>query len=131
VDDFGVGHSSLNYLHRLPIDSLKVDRSFVRQITQSEGSVAIVRAIVAMANSLGLQVIAEGVETEDQLSAVASVGCQMIQGYLFSRPLTCEAVSKMFTATNPVQASEPLDRRRPASGRLLENKPFGVAAACD
>ena len=92
VDDFGTGHSSLSYLHRLPIDSIKVDRSFVRQITQSEESEAIVRAIVAMANSLNLQVIAEGVETEDQLSAVAKVGCHFIQGYLFSRPLSSEAI---------------------------------------
>ena len=83
VDDFGTGHSSLSYLHRLPIDTLKVDRSFVWQITESEETVAIVRAIVAMANSLGLQVIAEGVETEDQLSAVAEVGCQMIQDTCF------------------------------------------------
>lgn len=106
VDDFGTGHSSLSYLHRLPIDSLKVDRSFVGQITHSEESAAIVRAIVAMANSLGMQVIAEGVETEDQLSAVARVGCQLIQGYLFSRPLNCEAVCAMLTvAQNAPRAS--------------------------
>ncbi len=93
VDDFGTGHSSLSYLHRLPIDSIKVDRSFVRQITQCDESKAIVRAIVAMANSLDLQVIAEGVETEDQLSAVAKAGCHFIQGYLFSRPLSVETLS--------------------------------------
>ena len=84
---------SLSYLHRLPIDSIKVDRSFVRQITQCDESKAIVRAIVAMANSLDLQVIAEGVETEDQLSAVAKEGCHLIQGYLFSRPLSVETIS--------------------------------------
>ncbi|MGA2961339.1 MAG: EAL domain-containing protein [Candidatus Korobacteraceae bacterium] len=109
VDDFGTGHSSLSYLHRLPIDTLKVDRSFVWRITQSEETEAIVRAIVAMANSLGLQVIAEGVETEDQLSAVAKVGCQMIQGYLFSRPLNSEAISAMLierqTLTQQIERS--------------------------
>jgi EAL domain-containing protein (putative c-di-GMP-specific phosphodiesterase class I) len=125
MDDFGTGHSSLSYLHRLPINSLKVDRSFVQQITQSEESVAIVRAIVAMANSLGLQVIAEGVETEAQLSAVAGVGCHLIQGYLFSRPLTSEAVSAMMTAAQPYAAvslesnEKRLSRARPVSSNSL------------
>ncbi|MGA2992373.1 MAG: EAL domain-containing protein, partial [Candidatus Korobacteraceae bacterium] len=98
VDDFGTGHSSLSYLHRLPIDSIKVDSSFVRQITHCDESAAIVRAIVAMANSLGLQVIAEGVETEDQLSAVAKLGCQFVQGYVFSQPLAIEAIPAILAA---------------------------------
>ena len=97
VDDFGTGHSSLSYLHRLPIDSIKVDRSFVQQITQSDESAAIVRAIVAMASSLDLQVIAEGVETEDQLEAVAKLGCQFIQGYVFSRPLNLSSMPGILT----------------------------------
>ncbi len=130
VDDFGTGHSSLSYLHRLPIDTLKVDRSFVWQITESEETVAIVRAIVAMANSLGLQVIAEGVETEDQLSAVAEVGCQMIQGYLFSRPLNAEGISAMLIER---QTSIP-QREHPSPARLAPISHCGKslsAAACD
>ena len=130
VDNFGTGHSSLSYLHRLPIDTLKVDRSFVWQITESEETVAIVRAIVAMANSLGLQVIAEGVETEDQLSAVAEVGCQMIQGYLFSRPLNAEGISAMLMEqqTSIPQSEYPSPARlAPISHRVKSLR----AAACD
>ena len=101
VDDFGTGHSSLSYLHRLPIDSLKVDRSFISQITESKESVAIVRAIIAMAGGLGMKIVAEGVETIEQLETLGHLGCNVVQGYLFSRPLPPEAVEQVLARREP------------------------------
>lgn len=93
IDDFGTGYSSLSYLHRFPIDSLKIDRSFVWSMNQSESDLAIVVAIIAMAHSLHLKVIAEGVETEEQLAQLRKFGCETIQGYLLGRPTTAEEIS--------------------------------------
>jgi EAL domain-containing protein (putative c-di-GMP-specific phosphodiesterase class I) len=103
IDDFGTGHSSLSYLHCLPIKALKIDRSFVQQMVDSQESKAIVRAIIAMAQSLELDVVAEGVETPEQLRAVAMAGCGTAQGYLFSRPLDHNAVAALLRhATVPL-----------------------------
>tara|TARA_R110000782_G_scaffold49668_5_gene108043 strand:- start:1888 stop:3606 length:1719 start_codon:yes stop_codon:yes gene_type:complete len=87
IDDFGTGYSSLSYLHRLPINTLKVDRSFVSQLNNSESTVPIIRTIIALAKSLSMSVISEGVETEAQSSQLSSLGSNQLQGYLFSKPL--------------------------------------------
>ncbi|MGL6078003.1 EAL domain-containing protein [Methyloversatilis discipulorum] len=90
IDDFGTGYSSLAYLQSLPINELKIDRSFVRNLPASEGNLAIVRAVVALASALDVKVIAEGVETEGERNALAGNGCQFFQGYLFARPLPAD-----------------------------------------
>jgi EAL domain-containing protein (putative c-di-GMP-specific phosphodiesterase class I) len=87
IDDFGTGYSSLSYLNRFPLDILKIDRSFISTMNHSEDNLQIVKTIVTLAGNLGMQVIAEGVETEDQLNQLRLLKCQYAQGYLFSKPL--------------------------------------------
>ena len=87
LDDFGTGYASLAYLKRFPFEQLKVDRSFIRDITSDPDDAAIVRAIIAMGNSLRLSVVAEGVEDEAQHAYLVEHGCTLFQGYMFGRPV--------------------------------------------
>ena len=88
IDDFGIGYSSLSYLKKFPANTLKIDQSFVRGIATDADDVAIITAIIALAHSLHLKVVAEGVEDAAQLRFLRDQGCEEVQGYFFSRPLT-------------------------------------------
>lgn len=101
LDDFGTGYSAMAYLKKFPIDYLKIDRSFVRDIETDPNDRAIAEAIVVMARKLGLRVIAEGVETEEQRDVLAAVGCEYVQGYLYARPMPEEAFLAFVAASAP------------------------------
>jgi len=96
LDDFGTGHASLTYLQQLPVQRLKIDQSFVRALPGSEPDVALVRTIIELGQRLGLRLIAEGVETEQQMDLLRSLGCEEIQGYLYARPVPAEAAAAYF-----------------------------------
>jgi diguanylate cyclase (GGDEF)-like protein len=101
LDDFGTGYSSLSYLQRLPVDILKIDRSFVAGVAGSTEDSALARAIITLGQTLGLEVVAEGVETAEQLAALRELGCQLGQGYYFARPLDPEAVDGLLRPDQP------------------------------
>ena len=107
MDDFGTGYSSLTYLQCFPFDKIKIDRSFVKDITENTGSLNIVRAVAALANGMGMTATAEGVETSEQLDRITSEGCTEMQGYLFSRPLPVSEIERLFIS------------RREAPGRIV------------
>jgi len=94
IDDFGTGYSSLSYLKRFPIDYIKIDQSFVRGIPRDAEDVGITNAIIAMAKTLGVQLIAEGVDNPEQLAFLKQGGCEEVQGYLISSPMPAEALRR-------------------------------------
>ena len=108
IDDFGTGYSSLSYLHRLPVDVVKLDRSFVRELESAVHPAAIVNAVVTLAKQLNLQVVAEGVETTAQVDRLRQFGCDLAQGYFFSRPVDAETAGALV-----LREIEVLDRTVP------------------
>jgi len=126
MDDFGKGYSSLSYLHQFPFDTLKIDRSFISRIGPAGENTEIVRTIISLARGLGLDVVAEGVETADQLNHLRDLGCHYGQGYLFSRPLTADAAAALLA--DPPHWFEP-ETRAPRPPRA-EPAPSLVAVGC-
>ena len=109
MDDFGTGYSSLSYLQTFPFDKIKIDRSFIKDITQATGSLNIVRAVAAMAKGLGMTTTAEGVETQAQLDAVKTEGCTEMQGFLLSRALPAPEIAKLLEAAEATRAAHAQD----------------------
>jgi EAL domain-containing protein (putative c-di-GMP-specific phosphodiesterase class I) len=95
LDDFGTGYSSLSHLQRFPFNKIKIDRSFISELSQKEEAKAIVRAVTGLAASLKMATTAEGVETEEQRDLVQSLGCTEMQGYVFSRPLPAREIASL------------------------------------
>lgn len=111
VDDFGTGYSSLNYLRRLPIHALKIDQSFIKTLSEEHDTRAIVSAAIILAHKLGLEVTAEGVETEEQKQLLQDMQCDMLQGYLIGKPVPAEQFTAQFLRENPGEASADPDVR--------------------
>ena len=110
LDDFGTGHSSLTLLRSLPIDRVKIDQTFVRELAHDPRATAIVRSVVALAKDLGLEVVAEGVESESQAELLAELGCQFAQGYLWARAMPIGDLAQRLTAQSPVVSFSSLER---------------------
>ena len=106
LDDFGTGYSSLNYLSHFPVDKIKIDRSFTQSLGVAENSVAIVESVVRLGHAMGLMVTAEGVETPDQMSALADAGCNQLQGYLFSHAVPVDQLTSLIEASPPREARQ-------------------------
>jgi len=108
VDDFGTGYSSLSYLKRFPVDVVKIDRSFVDGLGSDPDDTAIVRAVIALAGALGLQVTAEGIETPDHAAHLRLLGCETGQGYYFARPLPAAGLTELLRVTHGAALQPPI-----------------------
>jgi EAL domain-containing protein (putative c-di-GMP-specific phosphodiesterase class I) len=106
IDDFGTGYCSLSYVAKLPVNSLKIDRTFIVGMTEGSDGLAIVSSMIALAHSLKLKVVAEGVETEEQERQLRLLACDEAQGYLFSRPVPYEAIDKLLRGTRVLETVE-------------------------
>ena len=121
IDDFGTGYSSLSYLKRFPIDTLKIDKSFVQDVCTDPDDASIVKAIVTLGHALDLKIVAEGVETQDQLEYLTLLGCDILQGFLFSQPLGVNEFNELLVAQSQVLAARSSYRRDRTTNPL---KPF-------
>ena len=106
IDDFGTGYSSLSYLAELPVQALKIDQSFVGRLTESETNARVVQAVIALGKAMGLEVIAEGVETEQQMEMVRAFGCDLAQGFLIAKPLPEEEFRQWCVSVTGTDSSE-------------------------
>jgi EAL domain-containing protein (putative c-di-GMP-specific phosphodiesterase class I) len=107
IDDFGTGYSSMNYLKNFPLDELKIDRSFVKGLPDQRADLAIVRAMTVLGHSLGMRIVAEGVETREQLASLGEVGIDQIQGYLIGKPMATEELVKLAHQISARAAARP------------------------
>ena len=101
IDDFGTGYSSLGYLHNFPINTLKIDQSFIRSMTSEPSSLILVKSIIGLAQNLGMKIIAEGIETEQEASIIRDLGCEECQGFWFARPMPLEDAIKFVQNWKP------------------------------